>query len=381
MPKDTWSLTDDTFTLSEPMAAPHSETLFPVEITKNRLHGGPSDGVDVVAVDNGKTRITLLPTRGMGIQCVACGDVQLKWDSPVLGPVNPAFVPVTDPGGLGWLEGFTEWLVRCGLDSNGSPEWDDAGRLRYPLHGRIANTPAHRVELSVDREAGEIALTGTVREAKLFFKKLELTSTLTTRVGSSEFTVRDTVTNLSAQPSGFQLLYHINTGQPFASPGGSVAVPFKTMAPRTPASVENLPAWDTLCPETPASDEVVFFFEPAVDDAGLCHALLTNASRERGLQLSFRPAELPFFAFWKSRLPNADGYVCGIEPATNLPNNRSFEQAHGRVIPLAPGESRTHTLHFRILHTASEVTATAEMIRAIPGDRTILPAPRDEWTP
>ncbi len=382
MPQDLWSLTDDeTFTFAEPLAAAKSETMYPVEITRRRLRGGVSDGVDVVDVDNGRTRITLLPTRGMGIQCVTSGDVHLKWDSPTAGPVHPAYVPVTDPGGLGWLEGFTEWLVRCGLESNGSPEWDTEGRLRYPLHGRIANLPSHFLSLCVDRETGEISLTGRVHETKLFFKKLELTTTLTTQVGSSEFTVRDTVTNHSATPAEFQLLYHINTGMPFASPGGTVTVPFHTMAPRTPASTANLPTWDTLCPESPGSEEVVFFFEPATDADGLCHAMLATADKTRGLLLSFRPDELPYFSFWKCRMAHADGYVCGIEPATNLPNNRSFEKSHGRVMPLAPGASRTHTLRFRILHTAAEVAETHHLIRTIPASRTILHAPREEWTP
>ena len=33
-----------------------------------------------------------------------------------------------DPGGLGWLEGFDELFVRCGLDSNGPPLFDAQGR-------------------------------------------------------------------------------------------------------------------------------------------------------------------------------------------------------------------------------------------------------------
>ena len=69
-------------------------------------------------------------------------------------PVNPAFVPLMEPAGLGWLDGFNELLCRCGLESNGPPEFDEAGRLLRPLHGRIANTPAHRVELIVDEAGG-----------------------------------------------------------------------------------------------------------------------------------------------------------------------------------------------------------------------------------
>src|SRR4051794_16229340 len=42
----------------------------PWSVRKVRLFGGKQDGVDIVWVDNGKIQITLVPTRGMGIQMV-----------------------------------------------------------------------------------------------------------------------------------------------------------------------------------------------------------------------------------------------------------------------------------------------------------------------
>ena len=36
-----------------------------------------------------------------------------------------------EPSGLGWLDGFDELLVRCGLESNGAPEFDADGRVVY----------------------------------------------------------------------------------------------------------------------------------------------------------------------------------------------------------------------------------------------------------
>ncbi|MEM2939494.1 MAG: DUF4432 domain-containing protein, partial [Candidatus Bathyarchaeia archaeon] len=34
-------------------------------IEKRRLYGGPSDGVDIITVDNGRLSFTVVPTRGM----------------------------------------------------------------------------------------------------------------------------------------------------------------------------------------------------------------------------------------------------------------------------------------------------------------------------
>ena len=387
MPAKPWILTDtvneiyqETFDETAQMVNPHTKKMFPVRIAKRKLHGGQSEGIDEILLDNGVLSLSVLPTRGMGIHRGICGDVELKWNSPVFGPIHPSFVPVTDDGGLGWLEGFDEWLVRCGLESNGSPEWDKTGKLLYPLHGRIANTPARYVSLSMEEQTGKITLTGKVAEAKLFFKRLELTSELVMFAGSSEFTIRDTITNLSAQPGEFQLLYHINTGQPFATPGTRVVVPYNRMAPRSPASVENLADWNKLGPETPGSEEVVFFFEPAYGKNGQCKTMLINPKGNRALTLAFGK-EFPYFSLWKSRLADADGYVCGLEPSINFPNNKSFEKQQGRVGKLNPGESRTFELCFGILHDSENVEKAEQEIRNISAHGKTEPKPVKEWTP
>ncbi|HWA97414.1 MAG TPA: DUF4432 family protein, partial [Pirellulales bacterium] len=137
-------------------------------ITKRTLRGGLREGVEVIDVNNGRLRFRVLPTRGMGLWRVEAGERVLGWQSPVRGPVHPQFVPLDAPSGIGWLAGFDELVVRCGLESNGAPQFAADGRLELPLHGRIANLPAHHVEASVDTEAGLLAVTGTVDEARLF---------------------------------------------------------------------------------------------------------------------------------------------------------------------------------------------------------------------
>lgn len=351
-----------------------------VHVQKQTLHGGVSEGVEQINVNNGTLQIAVLPTRGMSIQQVDCGNVHLKWNSPNFGPVHPSFVPLYDPSGLGWLEGFTEWLVRCGLESNGSPDFAPNGTLIHPLHGRIANTPAKEVTLGVDEETGKITLTGTVYETRLFFKKLALESSLTTFAGSTQFTVTDKITNLSAKDGEFELLYHVNTGQPFALPGSRVCVPFNRMAPRTSAAAGNLPQWNILDAEMPESEEVVFFFEPAADSSGHCRVLLISADADKALQLSFQPKQLPYFCFWKSRISDKDGYVCGLEPAVNFPNSKSFEKQHGRVVPLKAGETKTFELTFDILSDAAAVQQAENAIMSIPAAGVIETSPRGDWS-
>ncbi len=115
-------------------------------VKKRGLHGGLRSGMEIIEVDNGRLKYWLLPERGMGIWKAWLDGIEIGWQSPVRGPVHPQFVPIHEESGLGWLAGFDELLCRCGLESNGEPEFDAKGKLKYPLHGKIANLPAHQVE-------------------------------------------------------------------------------------------------------------------------------------------------------------------------------------------------------------------------------------------
>ena len=73
--------------------------------------------------------------------------VEVGWQSPVDGPVHPQFVPLADPSGLGFLDGFDELIVRCGLESNGAPEFDERGDSQVSA-ARPHRQPAGRARSS-----------------------------------------------------------------------------------------------------------------------------------------------------------------------------------------------------------------------------------------
>src|SRR5579862_7070260 len=155
-------------------------------IEKCRLRGGLSDGVDVVELNNGRLSVAIVPTRGMGLWRGTCDGLELGWRSPVALPVNPAFVNAGERGGIAWLAGFNEWICRCGLDFNGPPGPEGT------LHGRIANIPAHSVEVAVSTDgAGAIAVTGIVDETTMFGPCLRLKSRVETVAGSNRLTIID----------------------------------------------------------------------------------------------------------------------------------------------------------------------------------------------
>jgi galactose mutarotase-like enzyme len=386
MAASTWTLTDvDQDLFVENIAVSPKQVggkATGYSVAKRTLRGGPRDGVDVIEVDNGTFRYVVVPTRGMGLWHAMQGGISLGWKSPVRGPVNPAFVPLGEPSGIGWLNGFDELMCRCGLENNGAPDFAENGALRYPLHGRISNTPAHRVELSIDGDAGEITVTGEVDESRLFGNKLRLVSRMTTRVGQPGLTIHDTITNLSAEPGELELLYHTNFGLPLVDPGSKVMLPLVRLAPRDAAAVGNVGQWDTYSPEQPGVAEQVFFCQPAADANGRTRALLHNAAANQGVSYHFNTKQLPYFTLWKNPQAAADGYVTGLEPGINFPNRRSFEKKQGRVMTLAPGESRTFELTLEVHATAESVAAAIRDIRQLQQGTTpqILQKPDPRWS-
>src|SRR6185437_5973899 len=110
---------------------------------------------------------------------------------------------------------------------------------------RIANLPAHRVELVADGHSGELSVTGIVDEARIFGRKLRLSSTLRMKSGEGTLHIHDEVTNLSGEPTDFELLYHINFGVPLLAPGATLVAPAVNVVPQTPHAATDVARWHT----------------------------------------------------------------------------------------------------------------------------------------
>lgn len=367
------------------------------EVTSRILRGGRSEGVQVIELDNGSICIDVLPTRGMGIWRVRkfpsplgggaapqnASPITLGWRAPSHDPIHPAFVPLMEPAGLGWLDGFNELLCRCGLESNGPPEFDDAGRLLRPLHGRIANTPAHRVELLVDEVAGVITLRGVVDESRFHFQSLRLTASISTKIGSNEFTWTDEVENIGGRDAMMQMLYHFNLGQPLLQSGANVHAPIATIAPLTQiAADEGIDTWNIIPPPRPGSAEQVYVADLAADQSASTGVLVTGLADDNALCLRWNKQALPCFTLWRNTPAESDGYVVGLEPGTNYPNPRTFENEQGRVRNLKAGEKWSATVTATWHTEASEIAEVKSAIESLQktAKPEFAPQPRNGWT-
>ena len=355
-----------------------ADTLGPLAVRATRLRGGLREGILQVEIVAGSTRVIVLPDRGLGIWKMFAGTVELGWQSPVQGPVHPRFVPLAEPCGLGWLDGFDELVARCGLVNNGAPDFESNGRLKHGLHGRIANLPAHDVVVELDDSAGTVKLSGAVDETRFLVHSLRQKTHLTVHADRPRVSWTDTVENLSDRPTTMQMLYHVNFGPPLLGAGAEVVVPVAELAPRDAAAVPDVPTWNRYVAPQPGRGEQVHFMRVEPDATGRATALLVAADGGRAASLSWRAAELPCFTLWKNQGGLADGYVTGLEPATNYPNPRSFEETQDRVVPLAPHASVEFDL--AIEHLAGEEIAAARSRSAAVKPPVVHAQPRRGWS-
>ncbi|MBY0229172.1 MAG: aldose 1-epimerase family protein [Gemmataceae bacterium] len=350
-----WVLTDahgdvwlDSFSASNDslrLATPHDWS-----IRKRTLRGGLRDGIDLIELHNGALSLSLLPTRGMGLWRGDYRGLALGWRSPVEGPVHPKYVNLAGRGGLGWLDGFDELLARCGLASNGPPTAEGS------LHGRIANTPASAVEVSVSLDPPhELRVTGEVEEAALFFPQLRLRTTYATVPGSNKVVITDRVDNRGARPAEMQMLYHFNLGPPFLGAGSRVLAPIREMAPMTARAAEDMS--DGYAAPTPGFAEQVYAYELLPDGRGRTLALLVGPNADKAVCLRWDTGPLPCFTVWKCSMALEEGYVTGLEPATGYPNPKPHEREKGRVRTLAPGGHWTASLSLEVADTKEGVVA------------------------
>jgi hypothetical protein len=359
---------------------PEHHAVTPWKVTKRTLQGGVRHGVDHIELDNGALRLEILPTRGMNVWRGHYHGIRLGWDAPFHGPVHPSLVRPESRSGLGWLDGFDEWICRCGLGWNGPPG-DDRGQ-RLTLHGRIANQPAHFVGIRVGLTPPyPIQIVGRLEEAAFFGQKLHLTTVLTTTPGSHRFTIQDVVENRSAQVAELQLLYHCNFGPPLLEAGSQVHVPAKLIAPRDARAAEFIAQHSTYADPSAGFAERVNYYQPLADVQGRSLALLHNAAGTQGCALRYGNKTLPWFIVWKNLDLPSEGYVTGLEPSTNFPNFKAIEREQGRVVQLAPGQHWEATVEFEVHDTPEGVHRLKEEIATLQGKTPpqVLAQPNPRW--
>jgi hypothetical protein len=342
-------------------------------VKKTVLRGGKQEGVDVITVNNGKLSFTVSPTRGMGLLRAKMGQVVLEWQSPVKEVVHPKYVNLQSRGGLGWLEGFNELMVRCGLEFAGHPGKDkfinnvgDEAEMDLTLHGKIGNIPASEVEVVVDPD-GRIRVLGRVDERMFYGPKLEMVTEISTMPGSDTFVIHDSIRNHGAHEQEFQLIYHANYGPTLLEEGSKFVGAVERVAPFNAHAAKGGKTWNEYAGPTKGFIEQVYCLFPLADSAGKTQLMLHNRGANQGISMEYSTRELPFLTLWKNTSAMEEGYVTGLEPGTGFPFNRRIERAAGRVPKLKPGETREFTIAYRVYDSKEAVSESRGKIEKIQG--------------
>ena len=346
------------------------------KVSQRTLHGGMQEGVQLITIDNGQLIVEIVPTRGMSIRRVmnaATGERLFGWDSPVKEVVHPLYVDLESRGGLGWLRGFNEWMVRCGLEFAGHPGKDqflnntgEEAELDLTLHGKIGNIPASEVELFIeDQPPFRLRLRGAVEERMFYGPKLQLVTEMSMQPKQRSINLAESITNLGASDQEYQIIYHTNFGTPLLEAGSKVVVAAAQVTPMNDQAAKGVDAFDTYQAPTLGFIEEVYLVEPFSDSKGTTAAVLHNAAKTRGALMRWSTSHLPYLTLWKNTAATADGYVTGIEPGSGFPFNRRVERHFGRVPVLAAGQSHSFSLEFSLLEDADDVDKGIKIVEGI----------------
>lgn len=338
------------------------------KIQNNVLKGGKQEGSQVITISSGNFTIKVSPTRGMGILSVEGDGVRMGWDSPVDEVVNPSHITLESRGGLGWLDGFNEMMVRCGFEWTGHPVTADG--MIYTLHGRAGNTPVSKLVVDVEDKAPyTITVKGLIKENTFKKSHLETWATLSYVPGEKSFTVNDIVTNKGDYVRDYQIIYHSNYGTPILEEGAKFIAPVKEISPFNDYAVEGLQDWQTYLGPTKDFDEMVFNVYPYADEQGMTKVMLANKAGDMGAGIEFNVNQLPVLSLWKNTDTLKQGYVTGLEPGTSFAYPVTIEREQKRVRQLEPGQSAEFSLTYYLFTDKKSVDDFSHKIQTIQGDR------------
>jgi hypothetical protein len=329
-------------------------------IQRSTLRDGRADGVDAVEISTGSGfQFTVLPGRGLDISHASYCGIPLCWRS-FTGEVA---APYFEPQGTGWQRSaFGGLMSTGGLSWMGSPSVDQGEELG--IHGRVGNIPANNVWADAAWEGDHYRLwvRGKVAEAQALGTNLVLTREISTELGASHLTIRDTVENRTFVRAEHMMLYHFNIGFPLLSESARLLMNSEHVEPRDADSATGLENWDRFEPPQVGRPHQLFYHKLCPDRDGKTYVLLAGmpdyVEGPIAAYLSYTHETLPWFINWKCM--TAGDYVTGIEPANAWVQGRAVEREAGRLRFLEPWEAVNYEVQFGVLVGFKAINEFAE---------------------
>jgi len=315
------------------------------------LDNGSGRGTRIAWFNTGSgLRFKVVPDRALDITEAFMNAYSLAWISHQ-GTVPPL---ASSNRGVEWLRSFGGGLMTtCGLDHVGGPEEDEYGTRG--LHGEISNIPAEIISLvQPDLRSGEntMSITGRILQSTVFGPHLELTRTISARLGKSEIMVHDNVRNLGNKTVPHMILYHLNFGWPLVDQGTKILWEGDWQARNSDMdrNIFNKDHDFRTCQDVLDSHqgggEAAAFIDPHADQEGNYQFGLHNPKLGLEVGVTANKNQLPALTNWQHF--GEREYVLGLEPGTNHPIGQSGARKTNLLRMLEPGQSVEYNLRIQI---------------------------------
>lgn len=306
-------------------------------VEEYRLQGGKGDGMRLLEITNGLgLRMTISADRCADIARLSFAGHNFSYFSPV-GYVAPAYY---DSSGEEFLRSFTAgFLTTCGL-TNAGVGCEDQGEY-FPLHGRIANTPAEHIYYT-ESDSG-ITVHATIRDHRLFSRRLTLQREISISKTENRFSVSDRISNEGDREEPVCVLYHYNIGYPLLSETAVLKINSAEVIPRDQRAAEGLEEWNVV--EKPRAGFQEQCYAHRFD--GRAEASVYNQAIGCGLKMEFDPKQLTYFTQWK--MMGQRDYVMGLEPGNTHVMGRDKMREEKALTVLRPEETIQYRVDFSVL--------------------------------
>lgn len=104
---------------------------------------------------------------------------------------------------------------------------------------------------------------------------------------------------------------------------------------------------------------------PYADSFGRSLATIVNPDINSAFVVRFDVKNLPCFTVWKNLGAIEEGYVVGLEPATNFPNFIDFEKKQDRCVLLEPNKDWVSCTELEIWNGMEGVRKIENEIKAL----------------
>lgn len=265
-----------------------------------------------ITISSGKTKIELLPSKGLSLSQAWMANRQLFWDAPIGLPdtedldlwSDEVLINGSPAHGFTFLKTMVAGVELYGLKNWGMPK-EKEGNLEL-LHGETSNIPVEKVLIYCENDKctieGSFIYRGFREEGhKPWYERgealFEITKKITVFKNVSKISLNDTFRNLTNQPQTPDWGYHI-TFKP--EDGATLAIPSTTKEMRGGGSIpSNFNTWknsDDKC----VRDETGIIYKQLKDD-GPSGNTTSVLSYPDGAQIKVTLPQVPYFQTWFCR--------------------------------------------------------------------------------